>query len=116
MYYRCRECKYEEARGCLPSATCGLYLLFLMGMTTAIGSFVAKMLRGDGPREPFDFGWWNLLVIPIGFFIGLIVAFIGAIVLNYLFELIEYLAFALRKCPRCGSRKWSWGYTRGFGL
>ena len=116
VYYKCRRCEHEEARGCLPTVSCGLYLLFLMGLTVGIGSIAVRVIRGDSPRQALDLGWWNLLAVPLGIVIGLVGAFVGAILLNYLFELIEYLAFALRKCPKCGARKWSWGYTRGFGL
>ena len=116
MYYKCRRCEHEEARGCLPTVTCGIYLFFLMGLAVAIGSFTVRMIRGDAARQSLDLGWWNLLVVPVAMLVGFVLAFIGAILLNYVFEFIEYLAFCLRKCPKCGSRKWSWGYTRGFGL
>lgn len=116
MYYKCRCCEHEEARGCLPTVTCGIYLLFLMGLTVAIGSFTLRLIRGDSPGLALELGWWKLLVIPLGMVVGLVLAFVGAVLLNYVFEFIEYVAFCLRKCPKCGARKWSWGYTRGFGL
>lgn len=116
MYYRCRHCEYAEARGCLPTVTCGLYMLFLMGCTTAIAAVAIRVIRGHGPYESLGLGWWNVLVIPLAGVVGLVGAFIGSILLNYVLEFIEYVAFMWRKCPKCGARRWSWGYTRGFGL
>ena len=116
MYYKCRCCNHEETRGCLPTATCGLYFLFLMGLTVAIGIFIVRLLRSDASGQPHDLGWWDLVLFPVAMFAGLILVLIGAMFLNFTFELIEYLAFSLRRCPRCRSRKWSWGYSRGFGL
>jgi len=116
MYYKCRRCEHEEARGCLPTVTCGIYLFFLMGCTLGIAAVTVRMIRGDAPRQPLDSGWWNLLVVPLSLVIGFVGAFVGAMILNAILELIEYLAFAFRKCPQCGARRWSWGYTRGFGL
>ena len=116
MYYKCRCCEHEEARGCLPTVTCGIYLLFLMGLTVAIGSFTLRLIGGDSPGLALELGWWKLLVIPLGMVVGLVLAFVGTVLLNYVFEFIEYVAFCLTKCPKCGARKWSWGYTRGFGL
>lgn len=116
MYYRCKNCEYQEARGCLPTVTCGMYLFGLMGIVTGIAAFTIHLLQGDGPREPTDLGWWRIVLIPVGMVVGLLLVIAGAIALNYVFEFIEYVAYAFKKCPNCGARKWSWGYTRGFGL
>jgi hypothetical protein len=121
MLYRCKTCDYEEARGCLPSVSCGLYLVFLLGIANACHSLALLWLRsliGESSAasdEPVP--WWiavgiSLIVIPT----MLVVWVLAAIALKYLLELIEYLTFAWRKCPTCGQRRWSWGYTRGFGL
>jgi hypothetical protein len=40
----------------------------------------------------------------------------GMAAMKFFLELVEYLAFARRKCPQCGGRRWSRGFTRGFGL
>jgi hypothetical protein len=91
-------------------------MLFMMGCATAIMTFSLRRLRGDTPNPIADLGWWNLLAIPIGLIVLIIVAFFGGLVLNYALEFFEWLAYCLRKCPKCGCRKWSWGFTRGFGL
>jgi hypothetical protein len=59
-----------------------------------------------------NLGWRWILAAPL----LLIASFAGALLLNLLLEGLEWLAFCLRKCPSCGGRKWSWGFTRGFGL
>jgi hypothetical protein len=64
------------------------------------------------PRE-LSVPWWAW---PILFLVALGAAVLGTVVLKYLFEFFEYLAIAWRKCPACGARRWSWGYTGGFGL
>jgi hypothetical protein len=57
-----------------------------------------------------------LVIIPFAMIIGFVVLFIAAMLLNVLMEFIEWLAFSLRRCPKCRCRRWSWGFTRGFGL
>jgi hypothetical protein len=48
--------------------------------------------------------------------VTLILMAVGVRVVKFALELVEYLAFARRRCPTCGARRWSWGFTRGFGL
>jgi len=99
----------------LPSVTCGLYMMFLMGCATLLFS-IALPFFGEPPIRLSELGWWNLLVIPIGFAGLFIAAFIGGLILSYVLECSEWIAYCLRKCPKCGFRKWSWGFTCGFGL
>ncbi len=117
MYYRCRRCKYEEFRGCLLGVGCGVYYSALMGLA---GAFLLVLIENLADRRFWeilaDLGWWNLLVLPPFLVFFVIWMFVGCVVLKFALELIEYLLFALRKCPRCGARRWSWGYIRGFGL
>lgn len=115
MIYKCRACEHEEARGCLPTVTCGIYLFFLMGIAGGLGAAAIDSWRGH-LRPETELGWWNLLVVPLSLVLCLVGAFIGAVVLNYILEAIEYLVVVLRKCPKCGARRWTWGFTRGFGL
>jgi hypothetical protein len=57
-------------------------------------------------------GWWWLIAGPL-----LIVAsFVGAWLLHELLAGVEWLIFCLRRCPSCRARRWSWGFTQGFGL
>ena len=125
MLYRCRKCDYEEARGCLPTVTCGVYLFGLMGLSgvmlapaiRSVRSVARSVSESAGAVEAESgLGWWALLAIPLAMVLGFVVLFVGAIVLNAVFELTEWLAYSCRRCPKCGSRRWSWGFTRGFGL
>jgi len=124
MLYRCRNCQYEEARGFLPTVTCGMLLLAQMGVCAAIVipsiRFVRSLIEtesaGIESKTSSGLGWWALLVVPLVMIIGFITLFIAAMILNALMELIEWLAYCRRRCPTCGCRRWSWGFTRGFGL
>jgi hypothetical protein len=70
---------------------------------------------GEPPAaaEPVEAPWW---VSVIALIVGLALGVAGVVVVNFTLELVEYLAFAWRRCPSCGARRWSWGFTRGFGL
>jgi hypothetical protein len=118
VIYRCLVCQHEEARGCLPTVTCGLYFVFLLGLSAGCLAGVARglhALAGDRPHpvEPPETPWWVFLAAVA---IAPILAVVGMMATKFLLELIEYLAFARRQCPTCGGRRWSWGFTRGFGL
>jgi hypothetical protein len=108
VWYRCRKCNFDESRGCLPSASCGIYLAGLMGLW---GGVAIPLIRHA--MLPAKIPWWSWLLIVPG---TLIVTVIGALLLKLLFETIEWLLFAARRCRRCGARRWSWGFTKGFGL
>ena len=118
MIYRCRVCRYEEARGWLPTGTSGLYGAFLVGLSVACLAGAAAGLRawvGDppAPAEPAEMPVWVGVVVVL---VGLALVAAGAAAVKFSLELAEYLAFARRPCPGCQSRRWSWGFTRGFGL
>ncbi|MBB5035661.1 hypothetical protein [Prosthecobacter vanneervenii] len=57
-------------------------------------------------------GWWWLVAAPA----LLVAALAGAWLLHELLAGIEWLMFCFRRCPCCLSRRWSWGFTQGFGL
>lgn len=125
VFYRCRNCNHEEARGILPAASCGIYLLGLMGIASLILVIAIRYIRSIArgvaesttPTEPATgLGWWVLLVIPIAMVLGFVALFVGAMILKAALELAEWTAYSRRRCPRCGHRRWSWGFTRGFGL
>ena len=117
MIYRCKSCGLEEARGCLPTASCALYLLGLIGLAAfviglAIPLFRRAWFHDAGAAETSTPGWAWLLIIPAA--VGAAVLIAAA--LDKIFALAEWLLFAGRRCPGCGSRRWSRGFTRGFGL
>lgn len=118
MIYCCRACQHEEARGCLPTATCGLYLMGLLSLAGVGVVLAARLVRGllgprPAPAEPVAAPWW---VDAVAVAVGVGLTLVGAVVLRFLLELVEWLAFAWRRCPACGARRWSWGFTRGFGV
>ena len=118
MIYRCRTCQHEESRGYLPSVTCGFYPLFLLFLSAIYHiAAVPRYLRwvGAWPRsdEPVRGTWWGMLIAAV---VAITLTLVGAVVLNFLLELVEYRAFVGRRCAVCGRRRWSWGYTQGFGV
>ncbi len=123
MYYKCRKCEYEEARGFLPTVTCGMLLFLQMGCVVGIAVIVAHMIRDGGPREPVDLGWWNLLVVPSMLVVGLVGAFLGALVLHAILELKVCLKTSARfsnplsqALSRSGEREREVGFdTRSYG-
>lgn len=124
MLYQCRSCQYEEARGFLPTVTCGMLLLVQMGFCAAILvpsiRFARSLNETDAAaidsNASSGLGWWALIIVPLILIVGFIALFISAMILNALLELIEWLAYCRRRCPNCDCRRWSWGFTRGFGL
>jgi hypothetical protein len=62
-------------------------------------------------REPAP--WWLWV---ISFVVALPLFVLSIYVTKYVLEAIEYVAFAWRRCPNCKARRWSWGFTEGFGL
>ena len=97
MIYRCRRSNYEEARGFLPTATCGMLVLAQMGVCAAVLMPTIRFGRSlietasDSPiaDSARGFGWWKLVIIPFVMIIGLVVLLFAAMLLNVLMELIE---------------------------
>ena len=122
MIYRCHGCQQEEARGCLPTTTCGLYAMALLALSTGCIAGVARGIRslagGQPPTvDPVVAPWWvGVLFGVLAVVVGVALALVGMIVINFVLELAEWLIFARRRCPLCNARRWSWGFTRGFGL
>lgn len=118
MIYRCRTCDHEEARGFLPSASCFIYFVFLLALS--VGSLILAV-RGvrlavgkpAAPAEDETHSWWDWVV---GIPLGLLLILVGMLAIKFALEAVEWVAFCRRRCPACGSRKWSRGFTRGFGL
>ena len=77
---------------------------------------LSQGIAAGDPTVSVDLGWWEYLLYPVAFAIALVSWLIGVVILNWLIEFVEWVFFCRRKCPNCGSRRWSWGYVRGFGL
>jgi hypothetical protein len=106
MLYQCKACQNVEGRGVLPGTTCGLLIFGQMGIAgSAMMAPVSKMLAGHS-------AWWWVLATPSVLLLSLPAAY----VLNLLLEAIEWLLFCRCRCENCGGRRWSWGFTQGFGL
>ncbi len=124
MIYRCRRCNCEESRGFLPTATCGMLFLAQLGISAAALLAILRYFRSlittspevSAPDSSLGLGWWAIAAIPLAMIIGLGLLLVATLLLNVFMQLIEWLAFSLRRCRQCGCRRWSWGYTRGFGL
>jgi hypothetical protein len=43
-------------------------------------------------------------------------ALMGAWLIENVLERVEWLAFRWKACPKCGMKRWSRGFTSGFGL
>lgn len=106
MHYRCTSCSTTEGRGFLPGASCGVLIFAQIG-------FAGAVMLAAIPNVFFDgLGWWWLLAAPT----VLVLALSAAFLLNMILACLEWLAFCLRRCPECGARRWSFGFTQGFGL
>ena len=83
-------------------------MMILLGLSAAIVIPRLVMIVDS----PDGLGWWWLLIGPLLF----LAVCLGALALEWLFALVEYLTLLVRRCPKCGSRHWSRGFTRGFGV
>lgn len=102
MIYRCKKCNNEMQAGWMPSSTCGILLLPMLGG----GALMASIMWGALAEIS---GWLS--------WIAAIVAFgVGAVMVSLTMDLSDFLLAHCKRCSHCGSRKWSWGHTRGFGL
>jgi hypothetical protein len=118
MWYRCRVCRLVEERGCLPGVSCCLYLYALIAMSLGLCIVGVRWLRSMAGASGADqvaeepIPWWVWLIGPL---LTCGAVLLVAVALNFLLQAVEYLAFVRRSCLNCGARRWSWGYTRGFG-
>ncbi|MCB9935997.1 MAG: hypothetical protein H6840_09925 [Planctomycetes bacterium] len=103
MMYCCKRCASKEGFGFLPTFSCGMLLVVHGGIASAAASFLSILLV----RSQDSAWWWAAW--PLFFVVGFLLSVC-------LFELIEFLLIHLFKCPSCGARRWSWGFTEGFGL
>ena len=106
MHYTCRNCRHEVEWGWLPAASCGL--LFFTEIAIA-AFFILPLVHRCFPN---GLGLWWFLGVPV----VLILSILGGLAINYILEFAEWSLIYLHPCPSCRRRKWSWGFTRGFGL
>lgn len=106
MLYRCRKCGHEEARGCLPAVSCGMLLMAYAAVYGVLVGLAVPALERIWFHDGLGWRWVfvAILLIPC------------EVAIHYAAQLTEWLAFCLKRCPGCGTRRWSWGFTRGFGL
>ncbi len=124
MIYRCRACQCEDARGCLPSASCGLYLMLLWCLSVGCVLGAVHTLRAVAREQaalveiagPVDAPWWFGVVAVVSGALALVTVAVGMWVVKFALESAEWLVFARRRCPACGARRWLWGFTQGYGL
>jgi hypothetical protein len=107
MYYQCRKCKDEEFRGILPGVTCGILLLTWGAVFLAFLVIVAKKLFPGG------LGWWWLAAAPVMVLLAWIP---GALLLHLTAMAFEWAMISVSPCRKCGSHRFSFGKTHGFGL
>ncbi len=86
----------------MPASTFGMLLI----PTLLAGGFFAIVVQGLLAGK---IGSWSWLVALPAFIIG-------ALATYYAMELSDFLLVHFCSCPKCGKHRWSWGYTRGFGL
>ncbi len=103
----CKNCDFEAAIGCMPTTTCGV--LVTVGMSSGvllgweIGGFIWER-----------YGMiWEISAGAAGMVAG---TFILVWAVHFIPWTVEYLLAHLQKCPECGSRRWRFPFTRGFGL
>ena len=96
--YKCNSCGEEVAYGLMPTTTCGLLM---------IPAFLAACCS---PFVAWPKLHWCALLLPVPvFFVALFVTFVIP-------EKLEWVCLGRHACPKCGKRKWSQPFTRGFGL
>jgi len=101
MIYRCRTCNEEAQAGWMPASTWGMLLFPMFGGGALLASITRAALTDAIP-------WLSWLAALVAFGVG-------AAIVSYTMDLSDFLLAKRKRCANCGSRKWSWGYTRGFG-
>ncbi len=90
-----------------------LMIVSLGIMIATVHGFKACLGIPPAPADQAGPPWWFFVIsIPVSFALALG----GAAILDAVLTRIEYVVFFRRKCPVCGGRRWSRGFTRGFGL
>jgi hypothetical protein len=100
----------------LPIASSLLPPMLFLGHSCSGVLHVAEWLitraRAGRPPDPnpAEVAWWDPIAV---WGILLILSVAGAVALHYLAMALEYLIVTRRPCPKCGARRWSWGYEGG---
>ena len=106
MIYACRRCQYEEARGCIPTVSCGIFLIGLFGITLGQLLVMVEFLFPDG------LAWWWFLAGPLLFLAA--VARLMVVPSSY-WQLLNgyyFVCVDVRNVDTHGHGE----FTRGFGL
>lgn len=105
MQVKCQKCGYVKGK---PEASCGLGCLFSLAVTLFSSAPLAFAVRHTLRAHSLPHDWPRLALLGAGWLLlAFELCFPGpAAKLHHLFV----------KCPHCGARKWSNGYTSGFGL
>lgn len=95
-----------------------MYVIVLPAVSLVILQFTFEILGWSYlvPRHSankVEVPWWSW---PLFLGIWFVLVVVGSLVLHLTLYFAEYLAYYRRRCPQCGTRRWSWGYQSGFGL
>lgn len=105
MQVKCRNCGQVIGEA---EASCGLGCLFRLAVPLFALEALAFAVRHALRIHSLPHAWPRLALLGIGW-----------LLLTFQFWFTGYavkLRYTFVKCPSCGARKWSNGYTSGFGL
>jgi hypothetical protein len=117
MRFQCLECGNEEVRGWLRAATCGTLffgsLAFFYSQICIGLAWLWRYLSPESAGTPGRLFVWSSVMIGV---IALPLSLVLMALCSRLLAWIEYRIVRRRPCLQCGSRNWSQGFERGFGL
>ena len=104
---KCKKCDFRGTVGVMPNTSCGIIV---------IGGGVVGVMTGLGIVNPIihELAQWIKIVVWI--VVVPIMGFVGMILIHLIPWSVEWLLAMCHRCPECGSRKWSFPFTEGFGL
>ena len=107
MWYRCKSCGKQVTLGCLPTATCSVYMFIVLPtIATLLLAALSALTLGRFLHL------WTLALVPV----CVLLAFPLAPVVDWILRQFEWCGVKFLACPDCGSHDWSKGYTSGFGM
>ena len=105
-YARCGKCGNVIRSGPSPGQMSGLILIPALG--AAIAVFLIRFRHLAGRAFLLRFFLSDLTAAAV--LLGIIFLF------TYLPLIIEWIFITGKRCPSCGSRRWSFPFTKGFGI